>query len=55
MTADAMQGDRDKCIAAGMDDYIAKPVKIEDLSAALNRNLLPTLEMTDQAGVKIGA
>jgi CheY-like chemotaxis protein len=37
MTANAMQGDRDKCIAAGMDDYISKPMKIEALRDALNR------------------
>jgi CheY-like chemotaxis protein len=55
MTADAMQGDREKCIAAGMDDYIAKPVRIEDLERALERHLTPALQMTDHAGVKIGA
>jgi CheY-like chemotaxis protein len=40
ITAYAMEGDREKCIGAGMDDYIAKPVKGDDL-AALLRNITP--------------
>ncbi|MCS6926461.1 MAG: response regulator, partial [Candidatus Binatia bacterium] len=37
MTANAMEGDKERCLAAGMDDYIAKPVKLEVLKAALER------------------
>ncbi|HEX9018105.1 MAG TPA: GAF domain-containing protein, partial [Anaerolineaceae bacterium] len=37
MTANAMQGDREMCLAAGMDDYISKPIRIAELSAALER------------------
>jgi two-component system, sensor histidine kinase and response regulator len=37
MTANAMQGDRERCLAAGMDDYIAKPIKRDNLAAALTR------------------
>lgn len=35
MTANAMQGDREMCLAAGMDDYIAKPIKFEGLLALI--------------------
>src|SRR5205823_10666775 len=37
MTANAMQGDRERCIASGMDDYLAKPVQSEALAAILAR------------------
>lgn len=37
MTANAMEGDRDRCIEAGMDDYVAKPVEVPELRAALKR------------------
>ncbi len=46
LTAFAMQGDRDKCIEAGMNAYISKPIKPEEL--------LKTLEEWIEAGRKLG-
>jgi CheY-like chemotaxis protein len=37
MTANAMQGDRELCLEAGMDDYISKPIRSPELAAALER------------------
>jgi signal transduction histidine kinase/AmiR/NasT family two-component response regulator len=37
LTANAMQGDREKCLAAGMDDYVSKPMRTQELLAALER------------------
>jgi CheY-like chemotaxis protein len=37
LTADAMSGDREKCIEAGMDGYITKPMRLEEVLSALRR------------------
>ena len=41
MTAHAMEGDRQECLRAGMDDYLAKPIRIADLVAALEKWIRP--------------
>ena len=42
MTANAMQGDRERCLAAGMDDYLPKPITPEGLTAVLERWVVET-------------
>ena len=41
LTANAMQGDEEKCLAAGMNDFLAKPFALEQLQAVLRRWLSP--------------
>jgi PAS domain S-box-containing protein len=56
MTANAMEGDRETCLAAGMDDYLSKPIRAADLLAFLER-YAPVREVTsdfDYAGALAG-
>ena len=38
MTANAMDGDREACLEAGMDDYVGKPIRVDELVTALARD-----------------
>ncbi len=58
MTANAMQGDRERYLACGMDDYISKPIRMKDLLRALHQTQplqhqpISVFETSDEQGVK---
>ncbi|MFM9888864.1 MAG: PAS domain S-box protein [Burkholderiales bacterium] len=47
LTANALQGDRERCLGAGMNDYIAKPFRREQLSEMLERYIAPALSLAN--------
>jgi PAS domain S-box-containing protein len=51
MTANAMQGDKERCINSGMDDYVSKPIEIEKLQQALKK-WLPDVAATEVEKIK---
>jgi CheY-like chemotaxis protein len=56
LTAHSMEGDRERCLAAGMDDYIPKPIRIDQLLSVMKRWInMPTQQHTKTSKIDTGA
>jgi PAS domain S-box-containing protein len=51
MTANAMRGDREKCLSAGMNDYLSKPMKLSDLEKAIEQNFKSTFKTASRNSI----
>ncbi len=51
VTANALEGDREKCLTSGMSDYISKPVLPQTLATTLEKWIMPTVESPDAAAL----
>jgi CheY-like chemotaxis protein len=53
VTAHALEGDRKRCIEAGMDDYVSKPVSMEELASAIGRSFMQQMESSQKTEQKV--
>src|SRR5271166_5721964 len=55
LTARALKGDKERCLAAGMDDYVAKPIQPEELMRAIDNRVSVSAEDDDRGAPKCTA